>query len=632
MDIFDLSAIIRLDSSEYESGLSEAEDKFNSFGKAIGNAAKVGAVAVGAVGTAVVGIGKALVSGTGAVASYGDNIDKMSQKMGISAEAYQEWDAVMQHSGTSMEAMKASMKTLANAVESGNEAFQRIGITQEELASMSQQEIFEATIAGLQNVEDTTERTYLAGKLLGRGATELGALLNTSAEDTQAMRDRVHELDGVMSDEAVKAAARYQDSLQDMTTALDGTKRNIQAEFLPSMATIMDGLTEIFAGYNEEGLPILQQGVSDLMETLGNMMPRILLTARSLVEGIGQAIIDNLPSIVEKGVEIVISLISGLISALPQIAESAITVVSTLVTAIISNLPVLLEAGINMLTSLSSGILAGAPTAIAAMGSDLSQLVANIMQNLPAFLQKGVQIISNMAMGLAQNAPAIIAAMISALVQLIGTIANNLPQFLSKGIQIIGQLAVGLIQAIPTLVSKIPTIIASIVNGFASFNWLSIGTNIISGIASGIANAAHMVVSAITNIASSAFNGVLSFFGIKSPSRLMRDKVGKMIPAGMALGIKDNTPMVVEAIEDMDNDAFDSVDDIGYDTDTVVKRIDDGDEKPDSRVANLLQRLIDDIEYMDEGLYEKMAAAFSDVSLEINDREFGRLVNAVRTS
>ena len=108
---------------------------------------------------------------------------------------------------------------MANAVENGNKAFQRIGLTQEELANMSQEEIFDATIAGLQNVEDETERTYLAGQLLGRGATELGALLNTSAEETQAMKDRVHELGGVMSDEAVKSAAAYQDQLQDMKTA-----------------------------------------------------------------------------------------------------------------------------------------------------------------------------------------------------------------------------------------------------------------------------------------------------------------------------------------------------------------------------------------------------------------------------
>ena len=84
------------------------------------------------------------------------------------------------------------MKTLANAATTNSAAFKELGISQKDLANMSQEQLFEATIAGLQNVEDTTQRTYLAGKLLGKGATELGALLNTSAEETQAMRDRVH--------------------------------------------------------------------------------------------------------------------------------------------------------------------------------------------------------------------------------------------------------------------------------------------------------------------------------------------------------------------------------------------------------------------------------------------------------
>lgn len=219
----------------------QAGAKFSGgFSGGISSAVQMG---VGAIGTVVSAVGSAtgaFIDGVGSVAEYGDNIDKMAQKMGMSIESYQEWDAVMQHSGTSMEAMKASMKTLANATESGSEAFTQLGISQEEIANMSQEQLFERTISALQNVEDSTQRTYLAGKVLGRGATELGALLNTSAEDTQAMRDRVRELGGVMSEDAVKAAAAYQDSLQDMQTAFSGLSRNLLAEFLPSVTSVMD--------------------------------------------------------------------------------------------------------------------------------------------------------------------------------------------------------------------------------------------------------------------------------------------------------------------------------------------------------------------------------------------------------
>ncbi|MBO5569206.1 MAG: hypothetical protein J6A79_09805 [Clostridia bacterium] len=163
---------------------SAGEKGGKTWSAAFGGAAKGAVTAVTAVTGATVAMGTAVVKSASATAQYGDNIDKMSQKMGMTAEAYQEWDAVMQHSGTSMETMKASMKTLANAAESGNAAFATLGITEEDLATLNQQELFERTIAGLQNMEDGTQRTYVAGQLLGRGATELGALLNTSAEDT----------------------------------------------------------------------------------------------------------------------------------------------------------------------------------------------------------------------------------------------------------------------------------------------------------------------------------------------------------------------------------------------------------------------------------------------------------------
>ena len=232
MDVFDLVAKLKLDSSGYEEGLQNAETKGLTFGSGLKKAATVGAAAVAAVGTAAIAAGTALAKGTGDVAAYGDNIDKMSQKMGISAQAYQEWDFVMQHCGTSIEALKPSMKTLAMAAEKGSDAFAQLGISQEQIASMSQEELFNATIAGLQNVTDETQRTALAAELLGRGATELGPIMNMTAEDTEAMRQQVHDLGGVMSDDAVKAAAAYKDSLQNLQTSISGLKNKLAGDLL----------------------------------------------------------------------------------------------------------------------------------------------------------------------------------------------------------------------------------------------------------------------------------------------------------------------------------------------------------------------------------------------------------------
>ena len=121
----------KVDNTGLETGLS----KVGTVAKGALGATLGIATAVGAAATAA---GAAIVKNTGEVAAYGDTIDKMSQKMGLSAEAYQEWDAVMQHSGTSMEAMKSSMKTLANAAETNNKAFKELGITEKDLKTMNQ--------------------------------------------------------------------------------------------------------------------------------------------------------------------------------------------------------------------------------------------------------------------------------------------------------------------------------------------------------------------------------------------------------------------------------------------------------------------------------------------------------------
>ena len=354
---------------------------------------KAGGVAIAAVTTATAALTTGIAAATGKTAEYGDNIDKMSQKMGMSAQAYQEWDAIMQHSGTSMETMKAGMKTLANAVESGNEAFQRIGLTQEQIASMSQEDLFAATIAGLQNVDSETERTYLAGQLLGRGATELGALLNTSAEDTEKMRQRVHELGGVMSDDAVKASARYQDSLQDMQTAFGGLSRNMMAEFLPSIATVMDGLGNLFSGNG--GLDQIREGISEFAGKISEELPKFVEVGSQILIALVDAIVENLPTLLGTAAELIVTLAVGLINELPKLLEKAPEIISALVSAIINAAPQLLQAAGQLILTLARGIANGF--------SQLIQKGREIVQNVKAGVLGAVSSLADAGMNLVRG-------------------------------------------------------------------------------------------------------------------------------------------------------------------------------------------------------------------------------------
>lgn len=217
---------LKLNKQPFEKGMSETKATAGRIGAGIGKALAIGIA--GAVATA--GIAGALIKKT---AQLGDTVDKMSQKMGMSSQTYQEWDFIMQRCGASIDSMTVAMKTLASSAETSKDAFAELGISQAEIASMSQEELFSRTITALQGVEDTTKRTYLAGQLLGRGATELGALLNLSAQDTTDLRYRLQELGGVMSQTAVTNSAQFQDALTDVRMTFKGLANSIAESILP---------------------------------------------------------------------------------------------------------------------------------------------------------------------------------------------------------------------------------------------------------------------------------------------------------------------------------------------------------------------------------------------------------------
>ena len=524
MNVFELFATLGLDTTAYDEGLEGAETRGSSFGQKLGTVvgagAKVAGAALAATGAAMVGVGTAFANGITSVAEYGDHIDKASQQMGISAEKYMEWDAILQHSGASIDSLRTGMRTLASAVETGNEAFERIGLTQEELASMSQEEIFAATIEGLQNVESTTERTYLAGQLLGRGATELGALLNTSAEDTEAMRQRVHELGGVLSDEAVKDAAHFQDSLQDLQTSFTGLKNNMMSEFLPSITTVMDGLTEVMIGNDSEGLGMIDKGISDFIDNLNSAMPRLLQIGGRIITSLITSISSNLPRLLSEGSSVLSELVQGIIIALPSLLQSAMIIIEAIGQALIDNAELLLNTGLQLLMILMNGLTEALPSAIPAIVSVITMIITTLTapENLDAFIQGALQLIMALADGLVIALPQLVSVIPVVINNLVEALISNAPQVLETVLYLIGALAVAILDSLWELLKSIFSVVSenlgNVYNkafewGQNLGNWLrNIGTNFKNRVSSFFTSIATFFSNGFTNLKNKATNGL----------------------------------------------------------------------------------------------------------------------------
>lgn len=419
---------------------------------------------------------------TGA-AEYGDTIDKMSQKMGMSSDAYQEWDFVLQHCGASIESLKPAMKTLATAAESGSDAFAQLGISQEQIAGMSQEQLFDATIAGLQNVTDETQRTYLAGKLLGRGATELGPLLNTSADDVADMRAQVHDLGGVMGSDAVKAAAAYQDSLQNMQYAFSGLKNNISGELLPTLTLIMDGVTKMLTGGGDE----VAAAVGDLVVSLSGQLA---------------------------------ALVTGLLSALPDLTGTSVELVGALLLGIAEQLP---------------GIIVAAATAVQGIVDKITS-----PESITLLVQAAVQILLALANGLVGALPELIDTIPIIITNLVDAVLASLPEIVEAGLQIIIALASGIVTNSGHVLAVVPKLIVALVHAFGSYvsSVAGIGKAIVDGIRKGITEQWQRLKADVSNLFTGLVDWIKKLLGIHSPSTVFAG-IGTNMAKGIGAGWQD---------------------------------------------------------------------------------------------
>ena len=551
----------------------------------LGTAAAVGGAAVAAMGAATAAAGAAFVGAAGDVAAYGDNIDKMSQKMGMSATAYQEWDAVMQHSGTSMETMKASMKTLANAAETGSDAFDKLGISQEQIASMSQEQLFEATISALQNVEDETTRTYLAGQTLGRGATELGALLNTSAEDTQAMRDRVHELGGVMADDAVKAAAAYQDSLQDMQTAFGGLKNNMMAEFLPALTGVMDGLQEVFSGNYGDGLDKIQEGIDGVVANIAEVLPRVTEVGGGIISALVTAFSENLPSLIEAMVSVVSAIaeavienmptiVAAVVESIPLLLEAAAELFAALVEAVVESVPVLLdsvqealgevfgllggntdgmtEAAVELFGSIGAAMGEALPSIIEFVGEAVGALASFVVENAPAMLSAAGQFFGVILDAVVESLPAIVDGLANGLLALVDMVVQNGPQMLAAAGEFVLTLLAAIVENLPGILGALVQGIGTLVAGVAERlpDMLAAGVELLGGLLQAIGQALPDVLAGIGELVTGAVAKIPEFVGDMVQAGI--DLIG-----GLVQGILDNPTIILDTILGMAQGAVD---------------------------------------------------------------------------
>lgn len=354
MEIFKLIGRVMVDTASAENSLQKTDSKASKVGQTLSKGAKTVGTWGAAIGTAAVAAAGAMVKVANDTSDATDNIDKMSQKLGMSYEAYQKWDYVLGQAGVDIDSMQTGLKTLTNQIGqaangSGDAAarFEQLGVTVDDLKTMSREDIFGKVIQGFQNMEDSTERAALANKLFGKSGQELTPLFNESAEATAQLMQKADDLGIVLSDDTVKAGVSFHDTLDSMQRTVQTLAAHLGGALMPIIEKVMNAIIDhmpqiesyisqlepIATSFLDEMLPLLLQLGETLLPIIFDVLQQLLPAVTSIVSMILPPIVQLLSDvapILSDLISTVLPVALDIITALWPLLESILTLISPL--------------------------------------------------------------------------------------------------------------------------------------------------------------------------------------------------------------------------------------------------------------------------------------------------------------
>ncbi|MBA7648516.1 hypothetical protein ES703_56302 [subsurface metagenome] len=130
-------------------------------------------------------------------------------------------------------------------------AFDRIGLSADELLELAPEEQFDKIAMAIAAVESPTIRAATAQEIFGRAGTQLLPMLAQGAEGLKELREEAHKLGIVFDQEAANAAAEFNDALTRLSSSVTGIKNQIGAALVPTLTSLADSITGLTKDFIE---------------------------------------------------------------------------------------------------------------------------------------------------------------------------------------------------------------------------------------------------------------------------------------------------------------------------------------------------------------------------------------------
>lgn len=331
-----------------------------------------------------------------------------------------------------------------------------------------------------------------------------------------------------------------------------------------SVESVWQGLSDFFGNlWNgiKTVVSTIMQAIADVILTIGTAIQTVWATIWNAIETVTMTIWDGIKNFISLEIQGIQTVIQSVMTIIQTIWQTAWNVIETVVQTIWSIISTTVSTAINAV----AGVIRAVTDAIKGDWSG----AWNEIENVASTIWNGITSIVSTAIN---GVRSIISSVMNGISSVWSSAWNGIKSITSGAMSMVRSVVSSGMSAMRGVVSSMMSAVQSAfvsgwnaarnatANGIAravsaarsmTGAMVSAGRDFVMGFVNGIEGAIWRAASAAARMASAAMHAAKAWFNIGSPSKVMRDQVGKWVPAGLAVGIEQNTDLVENAAKRM---------------------------------------------------------------------------------
>lgn len=376
------------------------------------------------------------------------------------------------------------------------------------------------------------------------------------------MRDRVGKnmADGIgegFSDEMGNVSDRMEQEGGAAVKQVAGGMKGNQSSVMNTAKNLANAIIKTFKAFKAQFTATGRNIAAQITNGFKTASKQVMTIVKSLVSGINSAIKASSASFTNAGKSIATNFAKGIASGKGTATSAVKAIVSAISAAIKAQVNAMRTAGRNLIAQLTSGMKSGQSTAANAAKAIANAIATAFNSKVAAMKTAGMKMAANLANGIKSGSASARSAATSIASAAVSGANGYYNSFYYIGVNMAKGIKDGFLSqkwavknAVNNMVDEI-TESAKARQKIASPSkvWAEIGDYMAQGMAVGFTDGMGNTNKTMLNAMGGMLNDVYSFWGISSPSKVMRDKVGKQLVAGITEGIKANQKTATNAFK-----------------------------------------------------------------------------------